>query len=402
MSSDIINDDLNNEINSNNNNDNQINENENTVENIANTINNNDEEIEEDQTITIEEQADVVMAILVPVSITMWFSVWLVCAIMSRDSSENSWYFAYGDSVTSSFDNEILVAVLYALFFVVMIVIVTVIFVCLYKYRCLKIIFGWLMLSTGLLFLLFGGLLFFAVFHAYNLPMDWITFSIFIWNLSVGGMLTIFFYSAYRINQAYMIIISVLMAVFFVQLPEWTTIAVLAAVAIYDLFSVLCPRGPLKVLVEIAQERKEPIPALLYSGTLFFMAKEDELQDNQSIELEAVSNNTLNNQEDSQLQTDVNQDTKPRLSRSVKLGLGDFVFYSVLIGRAALYDVLTVTTCYISIITGLFFTMLLLAFFRRAMPALPISIALGIIFYFASNYIILPFVLILGSDSVFI
>jgi len=92
----------------------------------------------------------------------------------------------------------------------------------------------------------------------------------------------------------------------------------------------------------------------------------------------------------------------PKKRKGVKLGLGDFVFYSVLIGRAALFDMITVFTSFIAIITGLFFTLLLLAIFRKALPALPISIGLGILFYLLTRVFLLPFVIEIGQNQVFI
>ncbi len=89
------------------------------------------------------------------------------------------------------------------------------------------------------------------------------------------------------------------------------------------------------------------------------------------------------------------------LPDAIKLGLGDFIFYSLLVGRAAMYDLMTAVVAYLAIIAGLGTTLLLLALYQKALPALPVSIALGISFYFAARFALEPVALMLSTNLVF-
>ncbi|KAH7429560.1 hypothetical protein KP509_09G055800 [Ceratopteris richardii] len=111
-----------------------------------------------------------------------------------------------------------------------------------------------------------------------------------------------------------------------------------------------------------------------------------------------------NQQENSDEESSIDDDEGIGLGASgaIKLGLGDFIFYSVLVGRAALFDMTTVYSSYMAIITGLGATLGLLAVWRRALPALPISIGLGLVFYFLTRFLMEPFILQFGGNLVFI
>jgi len=314
------------------------------------------------------------------------------------------------------------------------IAVMTALLVVAYKYRCTKLIHGWLFMSSLMLLFLFSYLYLAEVLKAYNLPMDYITVAIFIWNFGMMGLIAIYWKAPLLLQQAYLIFVSALMALIFIKyLPDWTTWAVLAVISLWDLFAVLAPCGPLKILVETAQERNEQIfPSLIYSSGMVYAlvgmadnagAGENNKERTSRDESDGFSENWRQETEErsrerearvrqrqaeggssqSRVVTHQQEVEEDEEDRGVKLGLGDFIFYSILVGKASSYgDWNTTLACFVAILIGLCLTLVFLALFRKALPALPISITFGLIFYFLTREIMTPFCDLLSSQQIFI
>jgi len=386
-----------------------------------------------------------VIMLFAPVSTCMLVVVATITSTSYYDKSAH--YFAYTPfhDDTEDVSTKLWQSMANAAIMLVVIICMTFLIFVLYKYRCYKVMNGWMVMSSVFLLFMFSFLYLKQVLENSNIPFDFLTLALIIWNFGVGGMVCIHWKGPLLLQQTYLICISALVGLMFIKyLPGWTVWTVLGIMVLWDLVAVLCPNGPLRMLVELAQERDEPImPALIYSSTMMWSAitmadvntnKKKEKKENVDTENPGLSiqngsagrtHQPANSREEeehnarSAVQSlgatvsappaEGNEQNQPPPGEDedeehgVKLGLGDFIFYSVLVGKVAVFgDWNTTMACFLSILVGLGSTLILLAVFHKALPALPISLTFGLIFNFATSAIVSPFVDSLASEQVYI
>ncbi|CAN7993276.1 unnamed protein product [Ixodes hexagonus] len=315
--------------------------------------------------------------------------------------------------------------------FLSMIMIVNCTLVLLYKGGYTNIIKAWLMTGSGVLLFVVTYYYVGRCVYYFNFPLDHLTCSFIVWNIGMAGMATLYFNGPVVMHQGFVIYVSVLMAVVLEEtFPEWTTWILLVLVSLWDIFAVLCVIGPLRMLIETANERNEPLfPALLFSTSSAWYRSPGRQTPTGAEELpiRLLNLRCSTNAEDSfaVARTEAPQErihqqaaqrewcahhphhhhqghlrhqrhrhgqsTGPE-DRGMKMGLGDFIFYSILVGKASRHGTVSAAiACYIFVVIGILSTLALLVILQKPMPALPLSIGLGMFAYFWTIFFVEPF-----------
>ena len=131
--------------------------------------------------------------------------------------------------------------------------------VALYRFRCTNVLRGYMMLSSGLLLGLLGGVLALASLERLGLRYtDLVSFGLVAYNAAGLGVIAIYAPAYYGLpraaTQRALVAVAVVMAWQLSHYPPVTSWCLLLGLAAYDTFAVLAPCGPLRWLVALMVE----------------------------------------------------------------------------------------------------------------------------------------------------
>jgi len=219
----------------------------------------------------------------------------------------------------------------------------------------------------------FFAYLCYRALRAWRVPFDAVSFVLVSVNFAVAGVALIFWeiwaHKAPLANmaarqglatKAVLLFKCAGLTLPFMYMDEWTVWAFLVAIVVWDLFAVLTPCGPLRYVMLIHQQRLlngdefEMPPGMVYEGTSF------------------------------------------------TLGTGDFVFYAVLAGRAAVAGYVPAAATLLAVVFAVLSTVYTTVRSRHdTLPALPIAVVVGVLMFFASKYVLAPYVAAMAKAALY-
>ena len=276
-------------------------------ENQQNNNDNADSNNKDDGIISLQEliyATSSFHAIVQPVSITMILSALSVCYIntpATRAAGEKALdqtYQVFTISDDKSAIASLGLGLVNSLIIVCAIGGMTFLLVLLYKYRCMKVLGGYMVVASTVLLGFLGGQMFHVAIDKYRLGIDQLSYYFTMYNFAVVGTIAIFSQKGIPqvINQAYLVLTSVIVAWQLSYFNDWMAWTLLIMLALYDLFAVLTPYGPLKALVKLMSKDDAPtMPGLLYEAPLPFNATrpgQSSRRNNNNTGTTAATNNT--------------------------------------------------------------------------------------------------------------
>ena len=211
------------------------------------------------------------------------------------------------------------------------------------------------------------------LFYTLNVAIDWFLVGFFLYNQTVVGFIVLFYEGPKWIKKLYHIIISAMLALLIIKfVNEWIEVGLMALLICWDFYAVLHPSGPLNDLLKTLQTSKgNDIPPVIFQMCVWRQMNSDSVHHHHHRVKPIRSSTALD---------------------TFEIGLGDFIFYSVLVAKSFLYSgLMGAIFSLVCLILGITITLIVLIVYNRTLPAIPVPVTLGLLAQLATQFVIAPF-----------